>query len=88
MSFLDWNTNLVPRKGALALCRIGLLGVITSDAPVEVTYADGKKGLAWTGEQIAHRTFISPYTSQTITVKPGDPWSSRRPIVIGYTSKE
>ena len=71
-----------PHKGCTARCSLGLLGRITSDAPQEVTYADGNKGLAWVGVQLEHKTFVSPFTGETITVEPGGPWSSRTPVVV------
>lgn len=79
-----------PHRGAFAFCSRGELGLITSEAPVEVTYkvcdseqhtsfTDGcrcEKGFAWVGFH------LSP-------VKFGEPWSSRAPRVVGeiaYTS--
>jgi len=41
--------NAEPKKGAIAKCNWGTIGVIASDGLVEVTYPDGKKGMAWTG---------------------------------------
>lgn len=68
--------NLTPRKGAIAICSLGSIGLITSDEPQEVTYADGNKAVAWTGIHLTDK--IAPI---------GSPWSSREPRVwfyIGY----
>lgn len=66
--------NLRPRKGALAICGIGTLGLITSTEPQAVTYPDGSKGIAWTGIHLTEK----------ITAI-GSPWSSRNPRVVAYT---
>lgn len=76
--------ELPPCRGAIALCSLGLVGRITSDAPHEITYADGKTGVAWTGVQVTAATFVSPFTGETVRVRAGDPWSSRTPVVLGY----
>ncbi len=61
----------------MAICSMGLLGLITSEKPERVHYPDGKLGRAWTGihltDGVGH--FI------------GDPWSSREPMVIAYLGK-
>lgn len=62
-----------PRKGAIAVCGIGALGLITADAAVEITYPDKTTGLAWTGIHLTNRR--APL---------GSAWSSRNPIVLGY----
>lgn len=70
--------NVEPKKGAIAKCGLGTIGVIASDGPVEVTYPDGKKGIAWTGfhlqEQVINNRMI----------KIGDPWSSKNPEVLFF----
>lgn len=63
--------NLMPRRGAIAYCSAGKLGLITCDEPLEVTYHDGNKGVAWIGIQLTKGII-------------GDPWSSRTPKVVGY----
>jgi hypothetical protein len=66
--------ELPPGKNAIAICSLGILGVITSDAPVQVTYPNGEQGMAWIGISIS-------ITGQ----KPaGSGWSSRKPHVVGY----
>lgn len=83
--------NFDAHKGAIAFCSRGELGLITSETPVEVTYKLGEicygmhlavgdgchavpcdcvKGIAWVG------IHMSPE-------KMGQPWSSRRPRVVG-----
>ena len=66
---------LLPRKGAIAFCSIGKLGLITSDGPHEITYSDGNKGLSWTGIQLTNKHPDTPV---------GSPWASRTPHVVGY----
>lgn len=76
----------VPRKGALALCSLGKLGLILSEVPVEVTYSrcfdclrgrivsgtcTCQKGLAWTGIYLLGDML-------------GKPWCSRTPRVVGH----
>ena len=78
-----------PRKGAIAFCSIGKLGLITSDGPVSVTYPDGNTGLAWTGIQLTDSDGGNgpPVGATTWTPWPskvGDPWSSRSPRVVAY----
>jgi hypothetical protein len=75
--------TLEPKKYAVAFCRIGLLGLITSDSPKLITYNDGHSRMAWTGIQLRHDTATLP-SGKRVTVKPGDSWSSQTPRVIGY----
>jgi hypothetical protein len=62
-----------PRRGALAFCSRGALGIITSDGPMPVKYPDGSTGIAWVGNHLTNEAG-----------RLGAPWSSRRPHVIGY----
>lgn len=61
------------KNGTLAICSLGTLGLITCDAPQEITYQNGNKGTAWTGIHLTNK--IAPI---------GSPWSSRNPKVVGY----
>jgi hypothetical protein len=61
-------------KGTFAVCSQGILGLITSAGPVEVTYPDGNKGEAWTGIALSGPNV-------------GAPWSSRRPMVVGFAEE-
>ena len=65
--------NKKPRKGSLAICGLGALGVITEDEPREVTYRDGNKGMTFVGIQLTDK--LAPI---------GSPWSSRNPKVVGH----
>lgn len=58
-------------KGTLAVCSRGILGLITSDGPIEVTYPDGTTGVAWTGIRLSGPDV-------------GGQWSSRRPRVVEF----
>ena len=60
-------------KGALAICSLGTLGLITSDDLVKVVYDDGNEGKAWTGIHLTDK--IAPI---------GNPWSSRNPRIVGH----
>jgi len=66
--------NVEPKKGAIAKCKWGTIGVIASDGPVEVTYSNGDRGLAWIGFHLQEHDMI----------KIGDPWSSRHPEVLFF----
>jgi len=72
-----------PKKGDLAVCSRGYLGLITSEGPEEVSYPDGTRGQAWTG---IHLTWYRGLEYQH--TNPGDPWSSRTPTVVGYINDE
>jgi len=68
--------NRNPHYGAIAICSQGFVGRITSKTQMPVTYSDGSTGFAWTGVHLQYR-------SQPITaILPGDPWSSRNPVVL------
>lgn len=64
------------RKGTLAICGIGCLGLITEDEPREITYNDGNKSVAWVGIHL---------TDKVCAI--GGAWSSRHPIVVGHTDE-
>lgn len=57
------------KKGDLARCSQGYLGLITSDEQKEVFYPDGSKGMAWIGIHVSKDRL-------------GEPWSSRKPIKV------
>lgn len=65
-----------PKRGDLALCSAGALGLITSEAPESVTYPDGTVGYAWTGVHLEFKNVNGR------AVKPGDPWCSRNPQIV------
>ena len=62
------------KKGAIAVCSLGTLGVITKDGLQEVEYPDGNKGEVYVGVHLTDKLTL-----------PGERWSSRNPKVIGYT---
>jgi hypothetical protein len=64
--------DMTPKKGSLALCSLNSLGLITSDAPQEIVYPDGKKGTAWVGIHLTDA--VAPI---------GSAWCSRSPFVVG-----
>lgn len=63
-----------PKKGAVALCSLGSLGLITENEPQEVVYPDG---MAWVGVHLTDK--IAPI---------GSKWSSRNPIIINDNIQE
>lgn len=67
------------KPGAIAVCGIGTVGVITSEGPVPVKYLDGNEGIAWTG---IHLGYGEDGLTRKVSVKPGDLWSSQRPRII------
>ena len=77
---------LMPRRGAIAFCSLGRLGLITSDGPQEIHYHDGNVGFAWTGIPLTNGTVtgVGKDKGQIIEQNIGDGWSSRTPMVVGY----
>lgn len=69
-----------PRRGDIAICSAGYRGLILQDDPKEITYADGNKATAYIGVHLDERT----RADGSRIVKPGDPWSSRSPNVVGH----
>ena len=67
----DWQT---PRKGSIAICSLGMLGLITSDGLEEITYSDGNTGLAFIGIHLNMQNL-------------GNKWSSRNPVIIGHVQE-
>ena len=65
-------SKILPKRGVLAVCSRGILGVVTSDVMQEVTYDDGNKGIAWVGLALEDKT----------------PWCSRDPEVVGVIDEE
>jgi hypothetical protein len=61
------------KKGDLAICSRGQLGLITSPFKSMVEYADETVGYAWVGIHL----------TDGVGHKIGDPWSSRNPYVFG-----
>jgi hypothetical protein len=57
---------MIRGKGWIAFCSRDEIGLVLSDKPEPVTYADGTTANAWTG------IHLSPE-------KAGQPWSSRNP---------
>lgn len=79
--------KLEPKKGAIALCSLGSLGIILSEKPVPVEYEDGTKSEAWTGIYLLDHNVkwqFGPKKGQEELIKAGSPWSSKRPRVICY----
>jgi len=63
------------RKGSIATCSHGMLGLILVDEPVAMRYPDGNSDIAWIGIQLGKKMF-------------GEPWSSRHPKVVSHINVE
>lgn len=63
------------QRGAIAVCEQGFKGLITSEIPETVTYADGSEELAWKGVHMG-------------PVHLGKPWMSRKPAVLQITNAQ
>lgn len=72
-----------PQAGDIAVCSLGCVGLITSNEPVDVAYGDGNSGKAYVGIHLREHTFEGNLKPLKTTVNPGDPWSSRKPKVVG-----
>lgn len=66
------------KVGAIAMCSLGTIGLVTAE-PHGTTFPDGATGVAWTG---VHLAFCEDGLAQKIQMKPGDQWSSRKPVVL------
>lgn len=60
------------KKGDIALCGIGTIGLITDDEPKEITFNDGNTVKTYVGIHLTNKV-----------CKIGDRWTSRNPVVIG-----
>lgn len=65
------------KRGALAYCSLGYLGIITSHTPQIVVYPDGTEGTAWVGIQ------LTDGPNHNI----GDYWCSRNPRVLDWCER-
>lgn len=72
---------LEPRRGSIAFCSVGRIGLITSDGPEEFTFFNGDKAVVWKGIQL---TEGMGGKNKDYSQKCGDFWCSRNPIVIGH----
>lgn len=63
-----------PRRGSLAICSRGYLGVITSDEPGHILYPDGNQGYAYRGIHLSVEML-------------GQQWSSRNPVIVGHVDQ-
>jgi hypothetical protein len=61
------------RKGSLAICSMGTLGLITEEGTKLVFYPDKSDGYAYVGIHLTDK--IAPV---------GSPWSSRNPRIVGH----
>ena len=77
------------KKGAIAICSLGRVGLITSEKPIKVTYNDGNKGVSWVGIQLTDGEVrgVGGDKGKVIKQKVGDPWMSRNPKVIGHINQ-
>lgn len=75
---------LQPREGAIARCGRGCLGIILKDEKETVQYVGGTSGEAYVGMHLGGIPQLDGKPTGHKEVYPGNPWSSRNPIVIGY----
>jgi hypothetical protein len=68
------SPRLPPKRGDIAICSIGHVGLITSETAETITYADGNVGEAWLGIKLVPEA--------------GTEWSSRQPTVIARPNQE
>lgn len=71
---------LKPKKGAVAKCGLGCLGLITSNEPLP-RREDGKQ--VWQGIHLEDREVTYP-NGEVKRVKEGDFWCSAKPQVLVY----
>ena len=62
-----------PKRGDIAICGIGTLGLITENGLKPLIYSNGNRGMAYLGVHLTDR--VAPVGSQ---------WSSRTPIIVGH----
>lgn len=77
--------KLVPKRGAIAYDYFGHLGLILTDEPEDITYANGDSGKAWTGiflEDASSETRLAHGADRSLFGK----WSSKCPVVVGFAS--
>lgn len=73
--------ELQPRKGAIAYCSVGRLGLILNDSPEEFEFFNGDKAVVWKGIQL---TKGLGGKNKDYPQEVGDFWCSTKPKVIGY----
>lgn len=79
--------KLLPKRGAVARCSMGKLGLITANEPVPVKYKEGESGVAWIGIHLGEEEFDTDSSvEKLITARSREPWSSRNPEVLYYLS--
>jgi hypothetical protein len=61
------------KKGDIAVCGLGCLGLITNDSMQEIIYKDGNRGMAYIGIHLTNKI-----------VPMGAEWSSRNPVIVGH----
>jgi hypothetical protein len=72
------------KQYSIARCSLGVLGIITSKTPADVTYSDGSHGIAWTGISLENVSIdaMNNFTGKQINIKAGDLWCSKMPTFI------
>jgi hypothetical protein len=79
-----------PKRGSIAVCSSGFVGLIIHDDKREITYDDGNKGFAYVGVQLFKDKGFIKYTDKrgkrrdkAVRTQVGGKWSARNPRVIG-----
>lgn len=81
---------VTPKRGSIAVCSSGFVGLITNDNRQEITYKDGSTSFAYVGIQLFNDTNPVEMRDKNgkprvgvVRTKAGKPWSSRSPRIIG-----
>lgn len=73
-----------PRKGSIAFCSAGRLGLITSEKPEPFRFFNGDEVITWKGIQL---TDGLGGKNKDYPQKAGDFWCSQNPVVVGHVSE-
>lgn len=78
--------KLEAKQFAIALCSVGVWGIITSEKPEELTFKDGSKSVCHTGFTCRDTVVagFGMYEGKTFIKKKGDSWASKKPQVVAY----
>lgn len=69
------------RRGAVAKCSVGRIGLITSDQPEKMVFFNGDEAMVWKGVQLTNGLGGK---NKDYPQKVGDFWCSKNPEVLFY----
>ena len=64
---------MTPKRGDIAICGIGTLGLVLEDGMQDITYDNGQRGKAYIGVHLTDKV-----------CEVGGKWSSRDPVIVGH----